>query len=1169
MTKINKVKCEKCDVRIPASHPRLFCSICKKLKHAKCQFLSRLEANEISSNIPLQWSCYDCISSILPINACQAKRRSHDTVISTKFKHKCEACNGYSYTPNNVIKCEWCDKLCHKKCVKGQLGCLSCCVEMNPGFDAQAWELFDDPNHANDYLFNPYNPSHLFNNIGDKIENELEQSSMWQEVSNFLSSCKYKQLKDIVQSKHNELKTFNLNIRSLYKHIDPISEIIETLKKCDVLCFNETSCNVEKLPHGITDILLEHFHAPVIKPPYRKSNKGGGLATYVNKSLCKEEDITPIDIGQDSPDGEFMFVKIRNCKNTEKTVILGNVYRSPSSSPQKFIEIYDGILDKLDKFKSKHALISGDFNIDLIKHESDVFAQNLLDTTAKYGFAQTISRPTRITDHSATLIDHVYSNMISKVISSSVITADLTDHLATTVTISLDSNFDNSTWRNCGQIYSNDRNDKREFRIFSEANSQKFQELINAEAWDIPEGLNAEQQYDKFLEIYMQHYNAAFPLKSERVRRKKERLDPKPWILPWLEEACDRKNRLYFIFVQDPTTENDVKYKKMKAFVEKHISKAKAKYYHKYFLEHQANSKKQWQMINTLLKRNKKKVEITKLIDDNGNCINNAKQISEKFNSYFANIAENLKSNHSKNEITSPSENFDFEKYMGPAVTRSMFLEPTSSTEVHAIINGLKNKTTLDTKISALKIANNSEIFVEAFAKIINNSFEQGIFPDSLKIAKVVPIHKEGPKTAVENYRPISLLTAFSKIFEKLMHRRIVEFLDSNGSLYEEQYGFRAGRSCEYALLNAQNTISNSLSKNQVSLLLLLDFSKAFDMVEHNILLRKLSHYGIRGNTYNWMKSYLSNRKQYVSTNGENSSLTQIKYGVPQGSILGPLLFIIYINDIPNICKIAKFILYADDANIIITGKDEIEVWEELQKINTALVNWVNSNGLALNLKKTKYMIFTRKREVNLSLNVVINKTKIERKNEARFLGVIVDEKLNWTKHIQAIKSKMSKYVGIMYKIKHSIPLQARLLIYHSLVQSHLNFCSSVWGFSCKSNIDSLHTVQKKAIRAVMPGYVKYYYKDGVLPTHTKSAFKEYTILTAQSVIAKNALILMSKIHMFVSNTPQSIRKLIPPNSPSHNASHNAEVDWIDIYIAQLTTEIQYSLKAHYYIMIL
>ena len=380
------------------------------------------------------------------------------------------------------------------------------------------------------------------------------------------------------------------------------------------------------------------------------------------------------------------------------------------------------------------------------------------------------------------------------------------------------------------------------------------------------------------------------------------------------------------------------------------------------------------------------------------------------------------------------------------------------------------------------------------------------------------------------------------------MHRRIVEFLDSNGSLYEEQYGFRAGRSCEYALLNAQNTISNSLSKNQVSLLLLLDFSKAFDMVEHNILLRKLSHYGIRGNTYNWMKSYLSNRKQYVSTNGENSSLTQIKYGVPQGSILGPLLFIIYINDIPNICKIAKFILYADDANIIITGKDEIEVWEELQKINTALVNWVNSNGLALNLKKTKYMIFTRKREVNLSLYVVINKTKIERKNEARFLGVIVDEKLNWTKHIQAIKSKMSKYVGIMYKIKHSIPLQARLLIYHSLVQSHLNFCSSVWGFSCKSNIDSLHTVQKKAIRAVMPGYVKYYYKDGVLPTHTKSAFKEYTILTAQSVIAKNALILMSKIHMFVSNTPQSIRKLIPPNSPSHNASHNAEVDWIDIY---------------------
>ena len=590
----SKVVCAKCDVRIPASHPRLFCSICKELKHAKCQFLSKSEARDISNDASFQWSCYDCISSILPINLCKATRKNGGT-LEPKFKQKCAVCNGFSHSVNNVSKCEWCDKICHTKCVKGQLGCLSCCEEMYPGYTAHIWEIYDDPNHKNNKIFNPYDPSNLANIIGDKIENELEHNSMWQDVSDFLTNCKYKQLKDIAPSKHGELKTFNLNIRSLWKHIDKITDINETLKNFDVLCFNETSCNVEKLPNGINDILIENFHPPVVKPPYRQSNKGGGLVTYINKSLCNEEDITRLEAmepGTPDQNGEFLFVKVANCKCTEKTVILGNVYRSPSSSTQKFIELYDEVLHKLDKFKNKHALISGDFNIDLLNHESDVFAQQLLDTAAKYGYAQTIARPTRITDHSTTLIDHIYSNMISKVVSSSVITVDLTDHLATTVTMSLDSNFDNSTWRNCGQIFSiGSENKSREFRIFNEANSQKFGELIDTETWEIPEGLNAEQQYEKFQEIYMEHYNTAFPLKSERVRRKKERLTPKQWILPWLEEACDRKNKLYFLFVKEPTVENNITYKKMKAFVDKHISIAKAKYYHKYFQDHQANSK--------------------------------------------------------------------------------------------------------------------------------------------------------------------------------------------------------------------------------------------------------------------------------------------------------------------------------------------------------------------------------------------------------------------------------------------------------------------------------------------------------------------------------------------------------------------------------------------------
>ena len=241
------------------------------------------------------------------------------------------------------------------------------------------------------------------------------------------------------------------------------------------------------------------------------------------------------------------------------------------------------------------------------------------------------------------------------------------------------------------------------------------------------------------------------------------------------------------------------------------------------------------------------------------------------------------------------------------------------------------------------------------------------------------------------------------------MHKRLSNFLESNDSIYENQYGFRSGRSCEHALLNAQNLLLESLSKRQVSLLLLIDFSKAFDLVEHKILLNKLEHYGIRGHVLKWLESYLTNRKQFVSINGTESSTQIMEYGVPQGSILGPLLFIIYINDIPEIAQFAKFILYADDANIILTADTIEQINDQLGILSENLMRWVNSNGLVLNLKKTKYMIFTQKRNTVLPQPFNIAGTTIEQKRESRFLGVLMDDKLNWSHHIKSVQSQMSR----------------------------------------------------------------------------------------------------------------------------------------------------------------
>ena len=264
--------------------------------------------------------------------------------------------------------------------------------------------------------------------------------------------------------------------------------------------------------------------------------------------------------------------------------------------------------------------------------------------------------------------------------------------------------------------------------------------------------------------------------------------------------------------------------------------------------------------------------------------------------------------------------------------------------------------------------------------------------------------------------------------------------------------------------------------------------------------------------------------------------------GFHKGASWGP-----YINDLPEISKIAKFILYADDANIIITGSNIHEIHEKLATLAQGLLRWVDSNGLALNLRKTNYIVWS-KQKIRMDHDIVIAGTKIERKSEARFLGVIVDEKLTWSRHIATVKSKMSRYIGIMYKIKSLLPLKARLQIFHSFVQSHLNYCSLVWGFSAKSNIESLFTKQKIAMRAIMPGYVNHRYVDGTLPSHTKSNFTEHNILTVHGIIVKNALTFMHKSDHFPNSLPLSIRSIIPTNAPTPESDHENAADWLAVY---------------------
>jgi hypothetical protein len=425
-------------------------------------------------------------------------------------------------------------------------------------------------------------------------------------------------------------------------------------------------------------------------------------------------------------------------------------------------------------------------------------------------------------------------------------------------------------------------------------------------------------------------------------------------------------------------------------------------------------------------------------------------------------------------------------------------------------------------------VANDFE-FVAVFASVLNASMTQGVFPSQLKLAKVCPIHKGDSKTDVSNYRPISLLPIFSKIFEKALHCRVTKFLENNDSLYDHQFGFRKRHSCEHALLMAHNTILHALDRKQIAMLLLIDFSKAFDMVDHKILISKLSHYGIRGIALKLFESYLDGRRQSVTINNEKSEDKPLIHGVPQGSILGPLLFVIYINDMPNIQKLTKFILYADDANIIIVGNNAHEIITKYHELSNLLSKWVDCNGLLLNLKKTKYMLFSNISVGDLTnYQPTMNNRPIEQEHVAKFLGVLVDDRLQWTHHIKSLSTKIHRNCGILYRMKGILPQSAMLVLYHSFIQSHLNYCSLIWGMGSKNSLKTLFVGQKKAIRALIPGFVNYYYnkKTEEPPQHTKHTFNDHKILTVYSIVLKNIMLFMCKSTNYPHLIPASISKL-------------------------------------------
>ena len=582
------------------------------------------------------------------------------------------------------------------------------------------------------------------------------------------------------------------------------------------------------------------------------------------------------------------------------------------------------------------------------------------------------------------------------------------------------------------------------------------------ENWsDVLNSNDTNFSFNSFLTTYLKHFNQNCPNKTKTIKKKSI---VNQWMTASLIKSSKRKQSLYNKFLKNRTTANETNYKNYKKLFQKLVINAKKEYYSQKLIRYSSSLKKTWSLINEICgKRKYENSFFPRTIKINNNIIKNKKDICIEFNKFFVNVGPNLAS-----KIDAPSVTFDY--FLNDATNSNYEFKELSLEEFDNAFINLKRKSSYGhDEISSNVIFYSIDSIRKPLFHVLNLSLQNSIFPEELKIAKVNPIFKKGDKSNTSNYRPISLLTSFSKIFERVIYNRLYSYLIANNILYKKQFGFQNNTSTEHAILDFTHSIFSNFDKNYFTLGIFMDLSKAFDTVDHDILISKLSYYGIKGNLNKLIKDYLTNRKQYVID--KSNGLLDIYCGVPQGSILGPLLFLIYVNDLYKASNKLNCIMFADDTTLSLASNNINELFTRMNEELGHISIWLKANKLSLNTDKTKYILFHKTRQSdNLPLklpDLTINSSKIEQCSSIKFLGVIIDENLSWKQHIEYLECKISRVIGIIYKSRYYLNKSCLKSIYFALVHSHLSYANIAWGSNTNERLKKLISLQKHAVRAV------------------------------------------------------------------------------------------------------
>ena len=1099
-TKCIEDECFKCEKIFRLDKKRITCSLCVNDYHYRCQGLTSKLLEKIDRKT---WLCFDCnkltfpfysipstkienisFNSLCPeqhpnklrnIAFCHSRTDNNEP----SFNNKCHVCLKIVINKNKAIPCPTCKHLTHKTCsslnqsqiinfkrTKNIWECPQCIgdkfpftqiendeIQMN-SFNSN-WDcncknkkailLNDETVHQMKLVLNYKNDTEsFFRSPADEFDFQFESFYALEPKFQYYDTHDFHKLKNKLKNPFSILHT---NICSLQHNGNDLYDLLTDLEfKFDIVAVTET-WNPEEKKHKFIPPVMEGYS------PYQGitgSSLKGGCGLYVSSDLSfnPRKDLN-IKIKTDSCEIEASWIEV--IFDHQPNRLIGVVYRHPHKNDSQSTDNLQTMINKIKK-ENKKTMIVGDFNHDLLNHEKNNEVSKFLNMMIENSYQPCILEPTRIIlGNKPSLVDNIFSNSVEPVTSGNFY-QKITDHLPNFVIF-------NNTRPQKQKEFVKKRCPKPNFDI------AKFQtdllELILHKIVNFDEFYKAfDYSHKMILNVLNEHY----PIKI--LNKKEIELERKPWITNGILTSTKVKNKTYRKFVKskcnDKTSNSYLKFKRYRDLINTLKRKSQKLYHIEYFQKHLNNAKKAWTGINTILHRKKKQKISDIFLNVDGKLVTDQKTVSKLFNNYFINVADNL-----AKKIPKPSTKY--QDYLKNPNEHSIYLHETTPDEVQKIIDKLDpNKAADIYGISTKLVKDGGLVMTEIITFLFNMSISQGKFPDALKNAKVIPIHKDDSRLEMSNYRPISLLPTLSKIFEKLMYARLIQFFTKHNILYENQYGFQSNMSTEYAVNKVLNYIVDTLEKNEIGVCIFLDFAKAFDTVNHEILIGKLEHYGIRGVALNWLENYLENRMQCTEIGDTQSELELIKCGVPQGSVLGPLLFLIYINDIVNSSKLFKFTLFADDTSLYYSCKNtnnlEWLVNSELSKIS----EWLSANRLSLNVAKSKLLYFTNKNRNSLqNITIKINNETLKEVDSAKYLGVYMDNKLNWSTHTNNVKLRLSKGISMLALIRHYVPDSVRRSLYFTFVNSHTDYNLLNWGTAPPTSMETIASKTRKAIRII------------------------------------------------------------------------------------------------------